>query len=57
MNKLKNMQAAMLKPSTGSQLCLVSKAKDKNKIKMNEQSANRDISLKCILYWQTRKGI
>ena len=57
MNKLRNMQAAILKTSTGSQLCLVSKAKDKNKIKTYEQSADRDISLKCILYWQTRKGI
>ena len=54
MNKLRNMQATILKTSTGSQLCLVSKAKDKNKIKTYEQSADRDI---CILYWQTRKGI
>ena len=57
MNKLRNMQAAILKTSTGSQLCLVSKVKDKNKIKMYEQSADRNIRLKCILYWQTRKGI
>ena len=57
MNKLGNTWAAILKTSTGSQLCLVSKAKDKNKIKTYEQSADRDISLKCILYWQTRKGI
>ena len=57
MNELRNMQAAILKTSTGSQLCLVTKAKDKNKIKMYEQSAGRDISLKCILYWQTRKCI
>ena len=42
--------------STGSRLCLVSKAKDKNKIKTYERSADSDISLKCILYWQTRKG-
>ena len=57
MNKLRNMQGAILKTSTGSQLCLVSKTKDKNKIKMYQQSADRDIRLKCILYWQTRKGI
>ena len=53
MNKLRNMQAAILKTSTGSRLCLVSKAKDKT----YEQSADRDIRLKCILYWQIRKGI
>ena len=49
MNKLRNMQAAIMKTST-SQLCLVSKAKDKNKIETYEQSADRVISLKCILY-------
>ena len=54
MNKLGNTWAAMLKTSTGSQLCLVSKAKDKNKIKTYERSAD---SLKGILYWQTRKDI
>ena len=32
------MQAAILKTSTGSQICLVSKAKDKTKIKTYEQS-------------------
>ena len=57
MNKLGNTWAAMLKTSTGSQLCLVSKAKDKNKIKTYERSADSDISLKGILYWQTRKDI
>ena len=57
MNKLGNMSAAMLKTSTGSRLCLVSKAKDKNKIKTYERSADSEISLKFILYWQTRKGI
>ena len=56
MNKLRNLQAAILKTSTGSQLRLVSKAKDKSKTKTYEQSADRDINLKCILYWQTRRG-
>ena len=57
MNKLRNMWAAILKISTGSWLCLVSKVKDKNKTKTFKGSADSDISLKCILYWQTRKGI
>ena len=57
MNKLRKMQVAILKTSTGSQLCLVSKAKDKNETKTYEQSGDRDIRLKCILYWQTQKGI
>ena len=50
MNKLGNTWAAILETSTGSRLCLVNKAKDKNKIKTNEQSADNDISLKCIFY-------
>ena len=57
MNKLGNTWAVILKTSTGSWLCLVSKAKDKIKIRTYERSADSDISLKCILYWQTRKGI
>ena len=56
MNKLGNMWAAILKTSTGSRLCLVNKAKDKNKIKTYEQSADNDISLKCIFYWQTNSS-
>ena len=36
---------------------LVSKAKDKNKIKKYERREESDISLKCILYWQTSKDI
>ena len=55
MNKLGNTWVTILKTSTGSQLILVNKAKDKNKIKTCEQSADSDISLKCIFYWQTRK--
>ena len=54
MNKLGNPWGAILKTSTDSQLCLVSKAKDENKIKTYEQSADSNIGLKCILYWQTR---
>ena len=57
MNKLGNTWAVILKTLTGSRLCLVSKAKGKIKIKTYERSADSDISLKCILYWQTRKGI
>ena len=57
MNKLGSTWAEKLKTSTGSRLCLVNKAKDKNKIKTYEQSADSDISLKCIFYWQTRKNI
>ena len=57
MNKLRNMWATIMKTSTGSWLCLVSKVKDKNKTKTYKGSADSDISLKCILYWQTRKGI
>ena len=57
MNKLGNMWVAILKTSTGSRLCLVNNAKDKNKIKTFEQSANSDISLKSIFYWQTTKCI
>ena len=54
MNKLGNSWAAILKTSIGSWLCLVSKAKDENKIKTYEQSADSNIGLQCILYWQTR---
>ena len=57
MNKLGNTWAAILKTSRGSQLCLVNKTKDKNKIKTYKQSEDSDISLKCIFYWQTRKDI
>ena len=55
MNKLGNTWAAILKTSTGSRLSLVNKTKDKNKMKTYEQSADSDVSLKCIFYWQTRK--
>ena len=57
MNKLGNTWAAILKTSTGSRLCLVNKAKDKNEIRTYEQSADSDISLKCMFYWQTRRHI
>ena len=50
MNKLENMWAVILKTSTGSWLCLVSKANDKNKIKTYDQTAYSDISLKCIYF-------
>ena len=57
MNKLGNTWAAILKTSTGSRLCLVNKAKDKNEIRTYQQSADSDISLKCMFYWQTRRHI
>ena len=51
MNNLGNTWAAILKTSTGSWLCLVNKAKDKNKTKAYEQSADSDISPQCIFDW------
>ena len=49
LNKLLNTWVAILKTSTGSWLCLASKAKNKNKNKKKcEQSADSDISLQCI---------
>ena len=48
MNRLGNTWAVILKTSASSWLFLVNKAKDKNKIKTYEQSADSDISLKCI---------
>ena len=42
--------------STASWLCLVSMAKDENKIKQVADSADSDISLKYILHWQTGKA-
>ena len=57
LNNLENTWAAILKTPTGSRLCLVNKAKDKNKIETYEQSADSDISLQCIFHWQIRKDM